>query len=93
VWRVDVQITEFKTEGDSDIHLVMFADGAYGIAEMPAAECLPKKTRDRKAIIAARKRFTANCGHRRIVGSSWARSSRSMALASLTFGTPRSRTH
>jgi hypothetical protein len=62
VWRVDVQITEFKTEGDSDIHLVMFGDGAYGIAEMPAAECLPKKTRDRKAIIAARKRFTANCG-------------------------------
>jgi hypothetical protein len=62
VWRVNVQIVEFKLEGDSDIHLVMFGDGAYGIAEMPAAECLPKKTRDRKAIIAARTNFTANCG-------------------------------
>jgi len=40
----------------------MFGDSAYGIAEMPAATCLPKKTRDRKAIIAARMKFTANCG-------------------------------
>jgi hypothetical protein len=29
---------------------------------MPAARCLPKKTRARKAIIAARKNFTTNCG-------------------------------
>jgi hypothetical protein len=62
VWQINVQITEFKLEGDSDIHLVMFGDGAYGIAEMPAAKCLPKKTRDRKAIIAARKKFTSSCG-------------------------------
>lgn len=62
VWRVNVQIIKFKLEGDSDIHLVMFADGAYGIAEMPAAQCLPKTTRDRKAIIAARNKFTSSCG-------------------------------
>jgi hypothetical protein len=62
VWRVTVQGTEFKLEGDSDVHLVMFGDGAYGIAEMPAASCLPKTTRDRKAIVAARKKFTAKCG-------------------------------
>jgi hypothetical protein len=62
VWRVNVQITEFKLEGDSDIHLVMFGDGAYGIAEMPAANCLPKATRDRRAIVDARKKFTAECG-------------------------------
>jgi hypothetical protein len=61
-WRVNVQIIKFKLESDHDIHLVMFGDGAYGIAEMPAAQCLPKKTRDRKAIIAARKKFTSNCG-------------------------------
>jgi hypothetical protein len=30
---------------------------------MPAAQCLPKKTRDRKAIIAARKKFETNCGN------------------------------
>jgi hypothetical protein len=47
------QITEFKLEGDSDIHLVLFDQSAYLIAEMPAAQCLPQKTRDRKAIIAA----------------------------------------
>lgn len=56
------QITEFKLEGDSDIHLVLFDAGAYLIAEMPSARCLPKKTRDRKAIVAARKKFEASCG-------------------------------
>lgn len=62
VWRVSAQITQFKVEGDSDIHLVLFADSNYLIAEMPAAKCLPKKTRDRKAIVAARKKFETNCG-------------------------------
>jgi hypothetical protein len=52
---VSAQVTEFKLEGDSDIHLLLFGDGGYLIAEMPAAKCLPKKTRDRKAIIAVRK--------------------------------------
>jgi len=32
------------------------------IAEMPAARCLPKTARDRKAIIAARKKFETSCG-------------------------------
>jgi hypothetical protein len=31
---VTVQITEFKREGDSDIHLIMFVGGTYGIAEI-----------------------------------------------------------
>lgn len=62
VWRITVQITKFKAEGDSDIHLVLFDKGVYGIAEMPAARCVPKNTRDRKAVIAARKKFTTNCG-------------------------------
>jgi hypothetical protein len=62
VWRVTAQITEFKLEGDSDIHLVLFDANSYLIAEMPEAQCLPKKTRDRKAIIAARKKFETSCG-------------------------------
>ncbi len=62
VWRVSAQITEFKVEGDSDIHLVLFGDGAYLIAEMPAATCIPKGARDRKAMIAVRKRFEGDCG-------------------------------
>jgi hypothetical protein len=61
VWRITVQIVRFKVEGDSDIHLILF-DGAYGIAEMPVARCLPKRTRGRKAIIAAREKFTSKFG-------------------------------
>lgn len=61
-WRVVAQITAFKLEGDSDIHLVLFDHGAYLIAKMPAAACLPKRARARKAIIAARKKFTTSCG-------------------------------
>jgi hypothetical protein len=73
VWRITVQIVEFKAEGDSDIHLILFGGGAYGIAEMPAARCLPKRTRDRKAIIAARKKFTSKFGeptnHWKVLGA------------------------
>jgi hypothetical protein len=62
VWRVSAQITEFKLEGDSDIHVVLFGDGAYLIAEMPAATCIPKRARDRRAMIAVRKKFDTHCG-------------------------------
>jgi hypothetical protein len=62
VWRVTAQITEFKREGDSDIHLILFDAGTYGIAEMPAAACVPKKAGARRAIIAVRKKFEAACG-------------------------------
>jgi hypothetical protein len=62
VWRVTAQITKFKREGDSDIHLILFDAGTYGIAEMPSGDCVPKKARARKAIINARKKFEAACG-------------------------------
>jgi len=62
VWRVTAQIVKFKGEGDGDIHLILFDGGTYGIAEMPAARCLPKKARARRAMIAARKTFTSDCG-------------------------------
>jgi hypothetical protein len=47
-WRVKAQIVQFKLEGDSDIHLVLFWAGRYMIAEMPFAGCLPRTTRDRR---------------------------------------------
>jgi len=62
VWRVPAQITEFKLEGNSDIHLILFDKDGYLIAEMPAAACIPKKARDRKAMIAVRKKFQTVCG-------------------------------
>jgi hypothetical protein len=70
VWRVPAQITEFKVEGDSDIHLVLFGDGANLIAEMPSAACIPKKARDRKAMVAVRKKSSRPAAaNRRIIGS------------------------
>jgi hypothetical protein len=62
VWRVAAQITESKLEADADIHLVLFDSGAYMSAEMPAAACLPARTRDRRAIINARRLFVTRCG-------------------------------
>jgi hypothetical protein len=62
VWRVEAQIVQFKSEEDSDIHLILFDKGHYMIAEMPLASCLPKTTRDRKAIIRARATFISKCG-------------------------------
>src|SRR5438876_8813584 len=62
VWRVDAQIVEYKLEADNDIQIVLAGDGAYVIAAMPAPACLPKKTRDRRAIINARRLFESRCG-------------------------------
>jgi hypothetical protein len=62
VWRVKAQIVEFKLEDDSDIHLILFWQGRYMIAEMPFAGCLPRTTRDRRAIVAARVGFVRRCG-------------------------------
>jgi hypothetical protein len=62
VWQVTAQITEFKLEGDDDIHLILFDHGAYMIVEMPAPSCLPRRTRDRRAIVNVRRLFESRCG-------------------------------
>jgi hypothetical protein len=62
VWRVSAQIVEYKLEDDQDIHLVLYGAGAYLIAEMPAASCLPRRTRDRRAIVRVRRFFETGCG-------------------------------
>jgi hypothetical protein len=61
-YRVNAQVVKFKLEDDSDIHLILFSQGRYLIAEMPAAGCLPRATRDRRAIVAARAGFVRRCG-------------------------------
>jgi hypothetical protein len=61
-WRIKAQIVQFKLEDDSDIHLVPYWAGRYMIAEMPFAGCLPRATRDRRAIVAARVGFVRRCG-------------------------------
>ncbi len=62
VWRVVASIDSYKLEADRDIHLILFGDGKYLIAEMPAASCLPTTTRDRRAIISVRRLFESHCG-------------------------------
>lgn len=62
VWRVVAQITQFRIAGDRAIQLVLFDAGTYLIAAMPDAHCLSSKTRDRQAIVTARKKFEASCG-------------------------------
>jgi hypothetical protein len=61
-YRVKAQIVSFRLEDDSDIHMILFWAGRYMIAEMPSAACLPRKTRDRRAIVAARATFVRRCG-------------------------------
>jgi hypothetical protein len=61
-WRVKAQIVSFKLEDDSDIHLILYSAGRYMIAELPLAGCLPRTTRDRRAIVAARAAFVRRCG-------------------------------
>jgi hypothetical protein len=62
VWRVLAQVVEYKLEQDDDIHIVLFEHGAYMIAEMPSAACLPPTARDRRAITSARRLFESRCG-------------------------------
>jgi hypothetical protein len=62
VWRVIAQIVEFRLDGDGAIQLTLFDDGVYAVAELPAPSCLRKTTRDRKAIVNARKLFVTSCG-------------------------------
>jgi hypothetical protein len=59
---VTAQVTKFKIEGDSDIHLALSDGGSYLNAEMPAANCLPKNSRARKAIVVAHKKFKTGLG-------------------------------
>jgi hypothetical protein len=60
--RLKAQIVGFKLEDDSDIHLILYWNGRYMIAELPFAACLPSTTRDRRAIVAARTTFVRRRG-------------------------------
>jgi hypothetical protein len=62
VWRLVAQITNYKLEQDGDIHMILFDKSDYMIAEMPAAHCLPSRTRYRRAIINTRHLFESRCG-------------------------------
>jgi hypothetical protein len=69
VWKVRAQVVEYKAEEDGDIHIVLFDEGSYLIAEMPATGCLAHAhARARRAMIRVRRSFEARCG---AATSSW----------------------
>jgi hypothetical protein len=61
VWRVVAQITLFRVAPDGTMQLVLFDDGTYMQAELPAIRCVPRRARSRSAIIAARQALS-RCG-------------------------------
>jgi hypothetical protein len=62
VWELVAQIVEYKLEADGDIHLILFDGGDYMIAELPSPACVPRRSRDRRAIVSARRTFESSCG-------------------------------
>ena len=62
IWEVYAQITEYRLDGN-ELRLVLFDDGAYMNAVVPAPACLPKVARARGAIAAVWALFYASCGH------------------------------
>jgi hypothetical protein len=61
-WEVPAQITSFKLEATGAIRLVLYDNGAYLNAVIPAPSCLSTRTRDRAEMIATWQAFVAKCG-------------------------------
>jgi len=62
VWKLVAQIVEYKFEANGDIHLILFDGGDYMIAKLPSPACVPRRSRDRRAIVSARRTFESHCG-------------------------------
>ena len=60
-WEVVAQVVEFRREAGG-LRLVLFDNGAYLNAAIPAPSCLPRSARDRKSLVAAWTKFGAACG-------------------------------
>jgi hypothetical protein len=61
-WEVYAQVTDYRLDGN-ELRLVLFDDGAYMNAVVPAPACLTRKTRARGSITAVWSEFYASCGH------------------------------
>jgi hypothetical protein len=61
-WEVPAQITSYKLEATGAIRLVLFDNGAYMNAVIPAPSCLSARTRERAEVIATWLAFVARCG-------------------------------
>jgi hypothetical protein len=61
-WQVVAQITEYRLDGN-ELRLVLFDDGAYMNAVVPAPACLSATTRARGTITSVWSAFSSSCGH------------------------------
>jgi hypothetical protein len=61
-WDVYAQITEYRLDGN-ELRLVLFDDGTYMNAVVPAPACLSTTTRARGAITSVWDSFYSECGH------------------------------
>jgi hypothetical protein len=62
VWRLYGQITDYRLGDDGAIHLILFDNGNYMRAALPAPRCVPLRARRRAAIVNARRLFETRCG-------------------------------
>jgi hypothetical protein len=61
-WEVPAQITSYKLEATGALRLVLFDNGSYMNAVIPAPSCLSARTRERAEVIATWLAFVAKCG-------------------------------
>ncbi len=69
-WRLEVVVDRYRIGSDGEIALVLYSipTGQYMNAYLANPDCLSARTRDRKAIAAARAEFTGHCPR---VSASW----------------------
>ena len=60
-WEVVAQVVEFRREAGG-FRLVLYDNGAYLNAAIPAPSCLPHSARARRSLVAAWTKFGADCG-------------------------------
>jgi hypothetical protein len=70
VWHLHAVVDRFRIASNGEIVLILFNidSGQYMNAYMPNPNCLSNKTRQRGAIVAARKAFTSHCP---VVTAAW----------------------
>lgn len=63
VWHLHAVVDRYRIASNGEIVLILFSidSGQYMNAYLPNPNCLSARTRDRSAIVAARKTFTSHC--------------------------------
>ena len=91
VWRLHAVIDRYRIASSGEIVLILFSinTGTYMNAYMPNPSCLSKKTRQRSAILAARKALVGHCAP---VTPAWQLLGATVEVAGVGFWNPVTRT-